>query len=27
MLKSGNPPQDFEQLLKKSISLDEESED
>jgi toxin YhaV len=26
MLKSGNPPQDFEQLLKKAISLDKESE-
>ena len=26
MLKSGNPPQNFEHLLKKSISLDEESE-
>jgi toxin YhaV len=26
MLKSGNPPQSFEQLLKKSISLDEASE-
>ena len=27
MLKSGNPPQNFEPLLKKSISLEEESED
>jgi toxin YhaV len=27
MLKSGNPPQDFEQLFKKAISLDEASEE
>jgi toxin YhaV len=27
MLKSGNPPQDFEQLLKKAIPLDGDQED